>query len=66
RARADWLSFVMELERRYTTGMYDFLKNELGLRASVIDTQCTYGGAGGLLRESRMDYADAHSYWGPF
>jgi len=63
RARADWLAFVMELERRYTLDMYRFLKEELGVHAQVIDTQCTYGGPGGLLRESRMDYADAHAYW---
>ncbi|MFW5868278.1 MAG: carbohydrate binding domain-containing protein [Armatimonadota bacterium] len=63
RAREDWLAFVMELERRYTLEMYDFLKDELGVQASIIDTQATYGGAGGLLRESRMDYTDVHAYW---
>lgn len=62
-ARRDWIAFVMELERRYTLEMYEFLKGELDLRASVIDTQATYGGAGGLLRESRMDYTDVHAYW---
>lgn len=63
RARVDWMTFVMELERRYSEGMYDFLKDDLGLQASVIDTQATYGGVGGLLRESRMDYVDTHAYW---
>ncbi|MGC9318565.1 MAG: carbohydrate binding domain-containing protein, partial [Armatimonadota bacterium] len=63
RARADWLAFVMELERRYTLGIYEFLKDDLGLHAQVIDTQATYGGAGGILRESRLDYADVHAYW---
>ncbi len=62
-AREDWISFVMELERRYTLAMYDFLKDDLGVQASVIDTQATYGGAGGMLRESRMDYTDTHAYW---
>ncbi len=62
-ARIDWLGFVMELERRYTLEMYDFLKDELGVQAPVINTQATYGGAGGLLRESRMDYTDVHAYW---
>jgi hypothetical protein len=63
RARVDWMAFMMELERRYTQGMYDFLKDDLGLQASVIDTQATYGGVGGMLRESRMDYIDTHAYW---
>jgi len=62
-ARADWFSFVMEIERRYTEGMYRFLKDELGLHALVTNTQATYGGVGGILRESRMDYCDVHSYW---
>jgi hypothetical protein len=62
-ARRDWIALVMELERRYTVGMRDFLKDELGLRASVTNTQATYGGAGGLLREARMDYTDVHAYW---
>ena len=62
-ARTDWLTFVMEVERRYTTEIYDYLKQDLGLSASVTNTQATYGGAGGLLRESRMDYIDTHAYW---
>ncbi|MFP4250081.1 MAG: carbohydrate binding domain-containing protein [Armatimonadota bacterium] len=62
-ARRDWLAFVVEIERRYTLEMYDFLKDELGVRAPVINTQATYGGVGGLLRESRVDYADVHAYW---
>ncbi len=62
-ARADWFAFVMELERRYTEGMYRFLKDELGLHALVTDTQATYGGVGGILRESRMDWLDVHAYW---
>lgn len=62
-ARRDWFAFVIELERRYTLEMYDYLKNELGVQAHVIDTQATYGGPGGVLRESRMDYADVHAYW---
>ncbi|MGI5820356.1 MAG: carbohydrate binding domain-containing protein [Armatimonadota bacterium] len=62
-ARRDWIAFVMELERRYTVEMHDFLTRELGVRAAVTNTQATYGGAGGLLRESRMDYTDVHAYW---
>lgn len=62
-ARRDWIAFVIELERRYTLEMYDFLKTDLGVQPSVIDTQATYGGVGGILRESRMDYTDVHAYW---
>jgi len=62
-ARTDWFAFVMELERRYTQGMHDLLKKELGLHAQVVDTQATYGGIGGVWRESQMDYVDVHAYW---
>ncbi len=61
--RSDWFAFVMELERRYTHGMRDFLKQDLGLHAQVVDTQATYGGIGGVWRESQMDYVDVHAYW---
>jgi len=29
----------------------------------VIDTQASYGGIAGVLRESKLDYIDMHSYW---
>ncbi|MEN6547862.1 MAG: carbohydrate binding domain-containing protein [Armatimonadia bacterium] len=63
RARRDWFAFIMDLERKYTSGMYDYLKKDLKLHANVIDTQDTYGGLGGAWRESQLDYIDAHAYW---
>jgi len=63
RAREDWFAFAMELERKYTEGLYEYLKQDLGLKAPVIDTQASYGGLGGVLRESRLDYIDMHAYW---
>ncbi len=62
-ARTDWFAFMIEVERRYTQGMRAFLKQELGLHAQVVDTQATYGGIGGVWRESQMDYVDVHAYW---
>ena len=62
-ARRDWFAFIIELERRYTDTLVRFLKDELKLRAPVIDTQASYGGIGGVLRESRLDYIDVHAYW---
>lgn len=61
--RRDYLSFLMEMEKRYTTEMHRYLKEDLGLHAHVIDTQASYGGLAGVLRESRMDFADNHAYW---
>ncbi len=62
-ARRDWFEFIVELERRYTQGLYQYLKQDLGVRAAVIDTQATYGGLGGVWRESQLDYIDNHAYW---
>ncbi|NOZ19449.1 MAG: cellulase family glycosylhydrolase [Planctomycetes bacterium] len=59
----DYLAFLIELEKRYTLGMYSYLKGELGLHANVVDTQATYGGLAGVLRESRLDFLDVHAYW---
>ncbi len=59
----DWIGFAMEAERKYTVGLRDYLKQELGLHAPVIDTQASYGGLGGIAREARMDFIDIHAYW---
>jgi len=59
----DYILFLMETEQRYATEMYRYLKDELKLRANVIDTQVSYGGAGGIQRESLMDFVDCHAYW---
>ncbi|MEW6355698.1 MAG: carbohydrate binding domain-containing protein [Planctomycetota bacterium] len=59
----DYLEFLIELEKRYTLGIYNYLKKDLGLRAHVVDTQATYGGLAGVLRESRLDFFDVHAYW---
>ena len=62
-AQRDWLACIMDLERKYTLGLYQYLKQDLGLQANVIDTQASYGGLGGAWRESRLDYVDNHAYW---
>ena len=63
RAWEDWLAFFVNLEQDYTQPFHRMLKDELGLRALVVDTQASYGGIGGVWRESRLDYVDMHSYW---
>lgn len=63
KARQDWFAFLVDIERKYTQGMYDYLKQGLKVQAPVIDTQGSYGGIGGLWRESQMDFVDNHAYW---
>jgi len=62
-AQRDWYAFIMDLERKYTLGLYQYLKQDLKLQANVMDTQASYGGLGGAWRESRMDFIDNHAYW---
>lgn len=62
-AQRDFVAFIMDLERRYTQGLYRYLKQDLGLKAHVIDTQASYGALGGEWREAQMDYVDNHAYW---
>jgi hypothetical protein len=59
----DWVAFLMEVERDFTQEMYAYLKETLGVRAPVACTQASYGGLGGVLRESRLDWVDMHAYW---
>ncbi|MCZ7599396.1 MAG: carbohydrate binding domain-containing protein [Gammaproteobacteria bacterium] len=61
--RRDFAEFLIAVERDYTQGMYRFLKDDLGVKCPVIDTQASYGGPGGLLREAGLDYVDMHAYW---
>jgi hypothetical protein len=62
-AGQDWIAFLIETERRYMTAMRDYLKKELKVRANVTGSQASYGGLGGALRESQMDFVDMHAYW---
>lgn len=59
----DWTRFLAGTERAYTDGMRDFLKNELGVKANILDTQASYGGIAGAYRESFSDFVDMHAYW---
>ncbi|MBR4900505.1 MAG: carbohydrate binding domain-containing protein [Victivallales bacterium] len=62
--RRDFREFLIETEYNFTKNMVAYLKNELGLKALVIDTQATYTGAYGMIREGELcDYVDAHAYW---
>jgi len=62
--RRDFREFLIETEYNFTKNMVAYLKNELGLKALVIDTQASYTGAFGMIREGELcDYVDTHAYW---
>ena len=62
RAVADWRDFCEQVELDYTDNMRRFLKDELGVKSMVFDTQASYGGGIGIVREMRHDLIDTHDY----
>jgi hypothetical protein len=61
--RLDWFSYLAEMDKAFADSMRDFLRNDLGVRAPILDSQVQWGGLTAIEREARMDYADTHSYW---
>jgi len=59
----DYVSYLIEVERRFSQGMRDHIKRKLGARAPVACTQASYGGLGGVWREAHLDWVDMHAYW---
>lgn len=60
----DFMAFLVDTEMVTTRRLVRFLKETLGCRMPVVDTQVTYGSAGGVLRESTLcDFIDIHGYW---
>ncbi len=59
-ARADFADFLWDLEAEYWWGMYDYLKNDLGVRSLVAGTQLHYSP---VHIQAKLDYIDAHAYW---
>ncbi len=58
--RNDFIDFIYDTERGYWSGMYRFLKDELGVRSLVSGTQLGYSAAG---IQAGLDYIDSHAYW---
>ncbi|MGQ9731497.1 MAG: carbohydrate binding domain-containing protein [Candidatus Zipacnadales bacterium] len=59
RAR-DYVTFLLDLETEYWTGMYQFLKREIGVKQPVTGTQMGYTPP---QTHAALDYYDAHAYW---
>lgn len=64
RVRRDYLAFLADVELAFGRGMRGFLREELGCRALVADSQVLFGGVLGARREARVsDFVDNHGYW---
>ena len=59
----DYVAFLIEVERQYAEGMRAYIKDTLRAKALVTCSQASYGGLGGVYRESKMDFVDMHAYW---
>jgi hypothetical protein len=60
---SDWVLFLLQTEKAYAEEMRAFLREDLKIRANLIDTQVQWGRLTALERESSMEYADGHAYW---
>ncbi|MHC4400005.1 MAG: alpha-amylase family protein [Planctomycetota bacterium] len=63
-ANRNFAHFLQATERETVREMVRYLKEDLGVKAPISNTQASYGGAAGVLRESQLcDYVDMHAYW---
>ncbi|HEY3328736.1 MAG TPA: cellulase family glycosylhydrolase [Capsulimonadaceae bacterium] len=60
---ADWVRFLVDAEKAYADDMRAYLRNDLKVKANIIDTQMSYGNSASFLREADSDFADDHAYW---
>ena len=67
RKRFHWEeSFYMELETKFFTDMYKYLKNDLGIKSLIVATADNNHWKSGypfLTSASQMDIVDGHNYW---
>jgi hypothetical protein len=60
----DLLRFLADTDRNTAQKLARFIRDELGLRSMLADTQASYGGLEGLRRELAVsDFVDMHAYW---
>lgn len=56
----DYMAFLQQIEQAFFCEMYDFLKNELGVKAPLTGTMAF--GLGGLASQKELDFIDIHAY----
>jgi hypothetical protein len=65
-ARADYAQFLRTIERTNVKSLAAFIRQDLGLRSMLLNTQASFGGLAGVLREAEIsDFVDVHGYWDP-
>ena len=58
----DYANFLRGVEGDYTRIMRETIR-ATGSRAPLLGSQASYGGLGGVWRESQLDVVDMHAYW---
>jgi hypothetical protein len=65
-ARADYAQFLRATERSTVNKLAAFIRHDLGLHSMLINSQASFGGLAGVLREAEVsDFVDVHGYWDP-
>jgi hypothetical protein len=60
----DYARFLYDTEHRATKAVADVLRVELKAKSPIVNTQASYGGVYGILRETSIgDFVDMHGYW---
>ncbi len=59
-ARRDFYQFIIDTESAFWTGMSDYIKKELKVKALVTGTQIDYSPP---HVQAKLDYVDKHGYW---
>ena len=58
--RGEFIAFLIDLESKYWSEMFRFVKEELGAKPPVTGTQLQYGS---WYAQAKTDYCDNHAYW---
>lgn len=59
-AQRDFMQFLWDTEAGYWTGMSDFLKKEIGVKAPLIGTAVGFSPP---TMQAKLDVVDIHGYW---
>ncbi len=63
-ARADYAQFLRKVELASVRELTSYLRKELALKSLLVNTQASFGGLAGVLREADVsDFIDVHGYW---
>jgi len=64
-AQADYAQYLREIEHNSVLSLTRFVREDLGLKSMLVNSQVNVGGLAGVLREAEVsDFIDVHGRWG--